>query len=97
MCLPSHNEGVPNVVLEAMACGIPVVASRVGGIPEVLPEFAGILVPVRDTAALSAALIEAMSHEWECERIVEHARTFRWDDNIDRLEQILLAAVLPEG
>lgn len=97
MCLPSHNEGVPNVVLEAMACGIPVVASRVGGIPEVLPEFAGILVPARETAALSAALIEATSRRWECDRIAEHARTFRWDDNINRLEQILQTAITSHG
>ncbi len=93
LCLPSHNEGVPNVVLEAMACGIPVVASRVGGIPEVLPEHAGILVPVRDPVALSAALIAAAARDWQHERIVEHARGFRWDDNIDRLEQILQTVV----
>jgi len=89
LCLPSHNEGVPNVVLEAMSCGIPVVASRVGGIPEVLPEFAGMLVPVRDPAALSAALLEATGRAWQGERIVEHARGFRWDDNVDRLERVL--------
>ncbi|MDE3209790.1 MAG: glycosyltransferase family 4 protein [Pseudomonadota bacterium] len=93
LCLPSHNEGVPNVVLEAMACGTPVVASRVGGIPEVLPAFAGILVPARQPAALSAALVEATARHWERERIVEHARGFRWSDNIDRLEHILQAVV----
>jgi len=93
LCLPSHNEGVPNVVLEAMSCGIPVVASRVGGIPEVLPEFAGMLVPVRDPAALSAALLEATGRAWQGERIVEHARGFRWDDNIDRLERVLCEVV----
>ncbi|MGB3498714.1 MAG: glycosyltransferase, partial [Rhodanobacter lindaniclasticus] len=89
LCLPSHNEGVPNVVLEAMSCGIPVVASRVGGIPEVLPECAGVLVPARDPAALSAALLEATGRPWQGERIVEHARGFRWDDNVDRLERVL--------
>ncbi len=93
LCLPSHNEGVPNVVLEAMACGTPVVASRVGGIPEVLPEYAGILVPARDRAALSVALIDATARNWERDRIVEHARGFRWDDNIDRLERVLQTVV----
>ncbi|MEP6898311.1 MAG: glycosyltransferase family 4 protein, partial [Rhodanobacter sp.] len=91
LCLPSHNEGVPNVVLEAMACGTPVVATRVGGIPEVLPEYAGILVPVQDQPALEAALLEASARDWDHPRIAAHARGFRWDDNIDRLERILQA------
>lgn len=93
LCLPSHNEGVPNVVLEAMACGVPVVASRVGGIPEVLPEFAGIMVPARQQAALSAALIEASSRHWDLDGIVRHARGFRWNDNIDQLDGILQAVI----
>ena len=89
LCLPSHNEGVPNVVLEAMACGIPVVASRVGGIPEVLPDFAGILVPAHDRESLSAALIHATERPWDGARIAAHANRFQWEDNIGRLERIL--------
>jgi glycosyltransferase involved in cell wall biosynthesis len=96
LCLPSHNEGVPNVVLEAMACGTPVVATRVGGIPEVLPDHAGILVPVQDQAALEAALLEATARTWDHARIADHARGFRWDDNIDRLERILQAVAAGE-
>lgn len=95
LCLPSHNEGVPNVVLEAMACGTPVVATRVGGIPEVVPEFAGLLVPAHDTAALASALVEAGMRRWDVERIARHAAGFRWDDNIDKLEQVLTAAAVP--
>jgi len=89
LCLPSHNEGVPNVVLEAMACGAPVVATRVGGIPEVVPDYAGILVPMQDQAALETALLEATAKTWDHARIANHACSFRWDDNIDRLERIL--------
>jgi glycosyltransferase involved in cell wall biosynthesis len=89
LCLPSHNEGVPNVVLEAMACGTPVVATRVGGIPEVVPEWAGILVPPHDIPALASALVEAGQRDWDDERIAAHAAGFRWEDNVDRLDAIM--------
>ena len=93
LCLPSHNEGVPNVVLEAMACGTSVVATRVGGIPEVVPVYAGILVPPHQQQALSSALIEASARRWNHKRIAAHARGFRWEDNIRQLDAILCAAV----
>jgi glycosyltransferase involved in cell wall biosynthesis len=94
LCLPSHNEGVPNVVLEAMACGTPVVATMVGGIPEVVPHFAGLLVPPREPDALAASLLEATSREWDHDRIAAHAAGFRWEDNIDRLDHVLKTVAL---
>lgn len=57
LVLFSNYENMPVVILEALACGIPVVATRVGGIPEMVDETNGILVPAGDEDALLKALI----------------------------------------
>jgi len=74
LCLPSYSEGCPNVVLEALACGRPVVASRVGGIPEVVRPDCGILVPPGDAEVLGRALEEALSRSWDEELIAGQMR-----------------------
>ena len=58
--LPSYMEGCPNVVLEALACGRPVVATNVGGIPEIMSDECGRLVPPRDPVALAQALASVL-------------------------------------
>lgn len=60
LILPSHTEGFPNVVVEAMALGKAVIATDVGAIPEMLAEDAGIVVPAKDTDALACALEKAI-------------------------------------
>lgn len=56
--LSSISEGVPLTILEAMACGLPVVATRVGGIPEIVTHGkTGLLVPASDPMSLAAALL----------------------------------------
>lgn len=59
--LPSRSEGVPNVLLEASACGTPCVASRVGGIPEITHRGSIQLVPPDDPLALARAIRETLS------------------------------------
>jgi glycosyltransferase involved in cell wall biosynthesis len=64
-CLPSYAEGCPNAVVEALACGRPVVATDVGGIPELVDASSGILFPPRDAEALTRALNEALDRQWD--------------------------------
>ena len=90
VCLPSLNEGVPNVVLEALASGTPVVASRVGGIPEVHPGTdAGALVEAGDVTALSAALRDVLDREWSPRRLRGQVESFTWDANARRVMDAL--------
>jgi glycosyltransferase involved in cell wall biosynthesis len=86
LCLPSLAEGVPNVVLEALASGRPVVASNVGGIPEVHPgNVAGALVPPTDEKALADALQRTLLSPVEPERIAALVSGHTWGANAERV------------
>jgi len=77
--LPSYSEGHPNVLVEALACGRPFVATPVGGVVEIADESCSILVPPRDPAALARGILEAVSRDWdEAELAKRHSRS--WDE-----------------
>lgn len=77
---PSLHEGCPNVVLEALACGLPMVATNVGGIPEITPRAPWCeLIPPRNATALEAALDRLLAGSWDRQQIA-HANRRTWDD-----------------
>ncbi len=79
LTLPSWSEGYPNVVVEALACGRPVVGTDVGGMREILRPDNGVLVPARDAGALADGLRQALSHPWDRAAIAAAMRR-TWDD-----------------
>ncbi len=94
LCVPSQGEGVPNVILEAFACGVPVVATQVGGIPEVhTGDYLGRLVPSRDAEALSEALKLVLDALPDRKRICEYARQFTWERAADQYHAVLSKAI----
>jgi len=78
-CLASYTEGWPNVVNEALACGTPVVVTRVGGVSAMVPssDF-GTIVPQNDGAALAAAMIAGLKRDWDRKAISEWGRSRSW-------------------
>ena len=73
--LPSHSEGSPHVIFEAMGAGVPIVASRVGGIPEVLTDgVTALLPPARNPEALARAVDQLLASKQTAERYASEAK-----------------------
>jgi glycosyltransferase involved in cell wall biosynthesis len=87
--LPSKSgEGLPLVALEAMACGLPVIATDVGGIKEILMEDYGKLVPSNQPELLATAVLEFSNVDWSSRKLELRAvmeEKFSWDKNVETL------------
>jgi glycosyltransferase involved in cell wall biosynthesis len=89
--LPSKSgEGLPLVALEAMACGLPVIATKVGGIREIIKDY-GKLVPPNEPKLLAGAIldfagVDFSSRKKELRAVMEEK--FSWDANVERLVEI---------
>ena len=81
--LSTRNEGWANVFLEAMACGLPVIATDVGGNAEVVCRAElGTIVPFGDPAALGTALASALAKDWDRAAILAYARDNDWQKRV---------------
>jgi D-inositol-3-phosphate glycosyltransferase len=97
VCVPSHNESFGLVAIEAQACGTPVVAARVGGLPTAVADgVTGVLVdqqdPVAYAAALRPLLVDRHLRDAMGAKAVLHAEGFGWDTTAERTLQTYAAA-----
>lgn len=92
--LPSRREGLGSVLYEAMAAGVPIVATRTGGIPEIVrDQETGLLVPPGDPKALAGAIIRLLNDSTLASRLSASAREFvRREGSADRMVEETLAA-----
>jgi glycosyltransferase involved in cell wall biosynthesis len=87
--LASSREGWPNVVCEAQAMGLPVVATSVWGIPEIIDSPSlGVLVDERTEPAIAQALSAALNTDWDRDRIARVGMRRTWDSVADELQAI---------
>jgi glycosyltransferase involved in cell wall biosynthesis len=93
LCLPSLTEGCPNVVLEALACGRPVVASRVGGVPEIVSDETGVLVEPENAADLARGIREVLRRAWDPEALRAGVLQRSWSRVGEDVYRALEAAV----
>jgi glycosyltransferase involved in cell wall biosynthesis len=79
-CLPSIREGRPNVLLEALACGTPVVASGVGSVPEIINENNGRIAKTKDPKNLSVQIRSCVQRSWDREAIRNSLNRITWEE-----------------
>jgi glycosyltransferase involved in cell wall biosynthesis len=101
LILPSHTEAMPISIMEGMAAALPVVATRVGAIPEMIQdEQTGFLIPPRDPESLARQIVRLLGDRRLREEVGERARAFartHWDKDVVARRSASLFAEISRG
>jgi glycosyltransferase involved in cell wall biosynthesis len=97
LVIPSRNEGWPTVIFEAMACGLQVVGSAVGGISEALNAADDLLAPPEDPAALAAAMLRAIQRQPDKIKLRQRAEAFSWERLSEQVLQVYRSVLGDKG
>lgn len=92
-CLASFREGIPNVILESFACGKPVVATNVGGIPEIVTKDNGFIVSELSAEKFASTLLKSLTMKWDYKKIAAYAKTFNWDVTTKKLYTLFQSVI----
>ena len=87
-CLLSENEGNPNVVLESLACGLPVLATDVGDLKLIINKTNGYIVRDGSTSSIIDGLTYCLNTHWDRKRISQSVNTFSWEATINRIDTV---------
>lgn len=94
LCLPSIREGCPNVILESLACGRPVVASKVGGISELINDGNGVLFEPKNIQELTDSLWKALNQDWNEEEIRHSIDGLTWESTANKYFNVFQKVLL---
>ena len=89
LVISSHSEGWPTVIFESLACGLPVIAHGVGGIPEVLASKKfGLLINDNNHPTIARAISDAYERDWDRRGAVSYARENSWDEIAKQYQKV---------